>query len=111
MEIALVDRTVGVPKEVLESVPAKLETLHRHDHFLERAEVRFLEHNNPRIERKEQCDVTVYGKGHVVRATAYGHDAMTALDIVVNKLVHAVDKTFKPVDKTIRKAVHRQRIR
>jgi ribosomal subunit interface protein len=108
MEIALVDRTAGVPKEVLESVPTKLETLHRHDHCLEKAEVKFIEHNNPRIEKKEQCNITVYGRGHVIRATAYGSDAMSALDIGINKLVHAVEKTFKPIDKTIRKAIHKR---
>lgn len=59
---------------------------------MERAEVRFVEERNPRIAEKELCEVTMHGHGHIVRAKAHAADAQQALDRVVDKLEHRLEK-------------------
>src|SRR5437016_6234278 len=59
---------------------------------MERAEVRFFEERNPRIAAKEVCEVTVVGHGHVVRARAAASDTFAAVDSVVAKLEHRLEK-------------------
>ena len=59
---------------------------------MERAEVRFVEERNPRIAEKESCEVTMHGHGHIVRAKAHAADAQQALDRVVDKLEHRMEK-------------------
>ncbi|MDP8992010.1 MAG: sigma 54 modulation/S30EA ribosomal C-terminal domain-containing protein, partial [Actinomycetota bacterium] len=59
---------------------------------MDRAEVRFFEERNPRIAEKEVCEVTLHGHGHVVRARAAAPDAMAAVDLVVDKAAHRLEK-------------------
>ncbi len=103
MEITLVDRTDGIDGSVREIVPLKLERLKRHDRHLERAEVRFSEERNPRIAEKERCDITMEGSGVVVRAHAYGLHPSAALDKVIDKLVHALERVDRSKDKAMKK--------
>nr|MDQ3643738.1 HPF/RaiA family ribosome-associated protein [Actinomycetota bacterium] len=50
------------------------------------------EEHNPRIAEPEVCEVTVYGHGHIVRAKACAADPHAAVDKVVDKLEHQIDK-------------------
>jgi len=60
---------------------------------LERAEVQFFEEHNPRIADKECCEVAIFGHGRVIRARAAGPVPLSAVDLVVSKLEHQLEKT------------------
>jgi putative sigma-54 modulation protein len=60
---------------------------------LERAEVHFFEEHNPRIADRECCEVIIIGHGRTVRAHAAGPVPLVAVDLVVDKLEHQLEKT------------------
>jgi putative sigma-54 modulation protein len=74
------------------TVEEKINRLSRYLDGMERAEVWFAEEQNPRIADKEVCEVTMYGHGHIVRAKAAAPDALAAVDRVVDKLEHRMEK-------------------
>jgi putative sigma-54 modulation protein len=60
---------------------------------MDRAEVRFVEDRQARAPgEREVCEVTIHGHGHVVRARAMAADPLTAVDRVVDKLAHRMEK-------------------
>lgn len=59
---------------------------------LERAEIQFSEERNPRIADRECCEVTIEGHGQVVRARASAASTLAAVDLVVEKLEHQLEK-------------------
>jgi len=59
---------------------------------LERAEVQFSEEHNPRISDRECCEVTIVGHGRIVRARASAPAPLGAVDLVVEKLEHQLEK-------------------
>lgn len=92
MEIAIRGRNVEVSEPLRSTVEEKLSRLQRYLDGMERAEVRFIEERNPRIAEKEVCEVTMHGHGHIVRARAAAADSFTAVDKVVDKLEHRLEK-------------------
>jgi putative sigma-54 modulation protein len=86
MEITVSARHVAVSDELKSYAESKIGRLDRFDGAMERAEVRFKEERNPRISAKERCEVTIYGKGHVVRAHGAAFEQFAAVDLVVDKL-------------------------
>jgi ribosomal subunit interface protein len=60
---------------------------------LERAEVHFFEEHNPRIPDRKCCEVIMNGHGRVIRAHAAAPDPLVAVDLVVEKLEHQLEKT------------------
>lgn len=92
MEIIIQGRNVEVSESLRAAVDEKLSRLVRFLDGMERAEVRFLEERNPRIAEKEVCEVTMHGHGHVVRARAAAGDTFAAVDRVVDKLEHRIEK-------------------
>jgi ribosomal subunit interface protein len=60
---------------------------------LERAEVRFSEEHNPRIADRECCEVIIVGHGRSIRAHASAPVPLVAVDLVVEKLEHQLEKT------------------
>ena len=92
MDISIQGRNVEVSEALKDSVEEKLSRLVRFLDGMERAEVRFLEERNPRIADKEVCEVTMHGHGHVVRAHAAAGDPFAAVDRVVDKLEHRIEK-------------------
>ena len=70
----------------------KIDRLAKYLPGMERAEVHFTEERNPRIADKEICEVTLEGHGHHVRAKASGPDALTAVDLAVEKLENKLHK-------------------
>lgn len=86
MEVAIQARNVKVPEGVRALVQEKVGRLDRFLDGIERADVRFSEERNPRIAEKEVCEVTIHGRGHIVRAKAAATDAMAAVDLVIDKL-------------------------
>lgn len=92
MDISIQGRNVEVSDSLRAAVDDKLSRLVRFLDGMERAEVRFLEERNPRIAEKEVCEVTMHGHGHVVRARATAGDSFAAVDRVVDKLEHRIEK-------------------
>lgn len=92
MEISIEGRNLVVSDLLKATVEEKVTRLGRYLDSMERAEVRFLEERNPRIAAKEVCEVTVVGHGHVVRARAAASDTFAAVDGVVDKLEHRLEK-------------------
>ncbi len=92
MDITIAGRKVEVSRSVRDAVEEKVGRLGRFLDGMERAEVLFTEERNPRISEKEVCEVTLYGHGHVVRARAAASEAVAALDLVVAKLNHRLEK-------------------
>jgi putative sigma-54 modulation protein len=74
------------------TVEEKVNRLTRYLDGMERAEVWFAEEQNPRIAEKEICEVTMHGHGHIVRAKAAAADPLAAVDRVVDKLEHRMEK-------------------
>jgi putative sigma-54 modulation protein len=60
---------------------------------LDRAEVHFSEEHNPRIADRECCEVIIFGHGSAVRARAAAPEPLVAVDLVVEKLEHQLEKT------------------
>ena len=60
---------------------------------LDRAEVHFSEEHNPRIADRECCEVIMCGHGRIVRAHASAPIPLVAVDLVVEKLEHQLEKT------------------
>ncbi len=92
VEITVRGRNVDVSESLRDAVEEKVGRLGRFLDGMERADVRFTEERNPRISEKEVCEVTMQGHGHVVRAHAAASDALVAVDLVVDKLAHRLQK-------------------
>ena len=92
MDIAIRSRNVEVSDALRTTVEEKVTRLTRFLDGMERADVLFSEERNPRISEKEVCEVTMHGHGHIVRAKAAATDAFAAVDRVVDKLEHRMEK-------------------
>ncbi len=92
MEFTIRSRHMEVPDALRNAAQEKVTRLTRHLDGWETAEVQFLEERNPRISEKEVCEVTLRGHGHVVRAKAASADPFTAVDRVIDKLAHQVER-------------------
>ncbi len=92
VEITVRGRNVDVSTSLRTTVEEKVGRLARYLDGMERADVRFSEERNPRISEKEVCEVTMQGHGHVARAHAAASDALVAVDLVVDKLAHRLEK-------------------
>lgn len=92
MDISIRSRNCQVPEDLRAVVVEKVGHLSRYLDGMDRAEVRFSEERNPRISEKETCEVTVTGHGHVVRARASASERLVAVDRVLHKLEHRLEK-------------------
>jgi putative sigma-54 modulation protein len=92
VDIAIASRNMEVSESLRNTVEEKVTRLGRFLDGMERAEVRFFEERNPRIAEREVCEVTMHGHGHIVRARAAATDVFAAVDRVVDKLEHRMEK-------------------
>ena len=92
MDVDVVGRKDEVPDEVRARAKAKVEKLGRLAPVLERAEVRLAEDRAAPVASRKLCEVTMTGHGHTVRARAVAHDLAEAVDKVVDKLEHQVER-------------------
>jgi putative sigma-54 modulation protein len=92
VDIAIRSRKLRITKAMRSTVEEKVTRLGRYLDGMERAEVWFAEERNPRIAEKEICEVTMHGHGHIVRAKAAAADPLAAVDRVVDKLEHRMEK-------------------
>jgi putative sigma-54 modulation protein len=105
MEFTIRSRHMEVPEALRSAAQEKVTRLTRHLDGWEAAEVNFLEERNPRISEKEVCEVTLRGHGHVIRAKAASADPFAAVDRVVDKLAHQVERLKT---RQSRKAAHKR---
>jgi ribosomal subunit interface protein len=82
-----------VSDEVRVLTEEKVRHVGEHCPGLERAEVHFYEEHNPRIADRECCEVVMTGHGHTIRAKATGQVPLVAVDLVVEKLEHQIERT------------------
>jgi putative sigma-54 modulation protein len=92
MDIAVQGRNVDVTDGLRSLVEEKVTRLARFLGGIEQADVLFLEERNPRIAAREVCEVTMYGHGRIVRARAAAGDTAAAVDRVIDKLEHRMEK-------------------
>ena len=106
MEFTISGRHMDVTERLRSAAEEKVSRLVRHlDDGWNEAEVHFLEERNPRISEKEVCEVTLRGHGQILRAKAASNDPYTAIDRVVDKLAHQVEKVKS---RQSRKAHHKR---
>jgi putative sigma-54 modulation protein len=92
MEFTVTGRHMEVPDRLRTAAQDKVLRLVRHLDGWDEAEVHFLEERNPRISEKEVCEVTLRGHGQILRAKAASHDPYVAIDRVIDKLAHQLEK-------------------
>ena len=92
MDVFVLGRKQTVPDEVRSLAEAKVARLARITPVLERAEVRLTEDRDTSGVAKQVCEVTMTGHGHTVRARAAALEAPVAVDLVVDKLEHQVER-------------------
>ncbi len=92
MDIAIRSRNAELSEVVRSTVLEKVTRLARLLDGAERAEVNFSAERNPRIAAKEVCEVAVHGHGRTVRAHAAATDTLGAVDLVIDKLEHRLEK-------------------
>jgi ribosomal subunit interface protein len=100
MEIVVRGRNVEVPEHYRQHVEDKVGQLERFDTKLERMDVELFHEKNPRQSSNcQRVEITLRGKGPVVRAEAAGPDFYAALDLACAKL-----------DNRMRRAADRRRV-
>jgi putative sigma-54 modulation protein len=92
VDVAVSSRHMEVSPALRASVVEKIGRLDRYLDGMDRADVHFSEERNPRIENKEICEVTLQGRGHIVRAKVAAADPFAAVDAAVEKLEHQLLK-------------------
>lgn len=92
MDVDVSGRKTAVPDEIRSQAQAKLSKLGRLAPILEHAEVRLGQDRDAPAARRHVCEVTMEGHGHVVRARARAAEFQVALDLVVEKLEHQVER-------------------
>ncbi len=92
MDVDVLGRKDLVPDEVRALAHAKVAKLGRLNPVLERAEVRLSEDRDAPGGARRVCEVTITGHGHTLRAAAASHDLLVAVERVVHKLEHQVER-------------------
>lgn len=93
MDITVSSRHTDLSDRLQQSARTKVGRLSRYMSELERADVHFLEEQNPRIAEREICEVTVLGPGQQFHTRVAARDSTAALDAAVDKLEHQVRRT------------------
>jgi putative sigma-54 modulation protein len=92
VDVAVMGRKDTVPTEMRALAQAKVAKLGRLTPVLERAEVRLSEDRDAPGSGRRVCEVTITGHGHTLRAKAAARDMPVAVDKVVDKLEHQVER-------------------
>jgi len=92
VDVEIIGRKDEVPDELRAKAKAKVEKLGRLAPVLERAEVRLAEDRDAPVASRKLCEVTLTGHGHTLRARAVAHDLGVAVDKVIDKLEHQVER-------------------
>jgi ribosomal subunit interface protein len=93
MDVVIAHGRKIVSDEVRALTEEKVRRLGRLCPGLDHAEVHFTEEHNPRITDRECCEVVMTGHGRTLRAHAAARVPLVAVDLVVEKLEHQLEKT------------------
>jgi ribosomal subunit interface protein len=92
VDVAVLGRKETVPDDVRALALEKMTKLGRLNPVLERAEVRMTEERLAAGTGTRVCEAVLTGHGHTLRAKAVARDPVAALDKVVDKLGHQVER-------------------
>ena len=92
MDVAVQGPKQTAPEEIRALARAKVAKLGRLTPVLERAEVRLSEDRDAPGSGRKVCEVTITGHGHTLRAKAAADEVPVAVDKVVDKLEHQVER-------------------
>jgi putative sigma-54 modulation protein len=82
----------SVPDSVRERTVAKVGRLGKLAPLLEEAEVRLIKDSDGSAARRWACEAVLRGHGREIRGRAEAGDALAAVDAVVEKLEHQVER-------------------
>lgn len=88
VEITVSARHLDISPALRAAAESKFGRLSRFLGGMHRADVHFVEERNPRIPRREVCEVLVEGPGRRVHAKAAAADSFSAIDLAMTKLEH-----------------------
>jgi putative sigma-54 modulation protein len=92
VDVNVIGRRSAVPETVRARARAKVAKLGKLAPALEHAEVRLAEDHDAPAARRHVCEVTMEGHGHVLRARAGASELQVAVDLVIEKLEHQVER-------------------
>jgi ribosomal subunit interface protein len=92
MEIDFLGSSRSVPIEIRDRTVAKVGRLGRLAPLLEEAEIRLIQDGERPGARRWACQAVLRGHGHELRSRAEATDPLGAVDAVVEKLEHQVEK-------------------
>jgi len=92
MEVNIRGRHVELTDALRAAAEEKVTRLSRFLDGIDHVEIQFYEERNPRIAQRDVCEVTFKAHGHLLRAKAAAADPFAAVDGVVDKLEHQIEK-------------------
>jgi putative sigma-54 modulation protein len=92
MEVNIRGRNVELTDTLRAAAQEKVTRLSRFLDGIDHVEIQFFEERNPRIALRDVCEVTFTAHGHLLRAKASAADPFAAVDGVVDKLEHQIEK-------------------
>jgi len=92
MDVSIRGRNVELSDALRAAAEEKVTRLSRFLDGIDHVEIRFSEERNPRIAQRDVCEVTFTAHGHLLRAKAAASDPFAAIDGVVAKLEHQIEK-------------------
>jgi ribosomal subunit interface protein len=108
MEIVIAGRHTEVPERFREFASQKLSKVAQYDSQAQLVQVEVVHENNPRqADTAETVEITVRGKGPVIRAEASAADIFSAFDVAMGKLMQQ-ERRAKDRRKSKHKMTRRQ---
>ena len=96
MDIHVVGRHTKVAEGFREKVLEKLQKVEALDPRATRVDVHVVHERNPRLaNERERIELTVHGKGPILRAEAAADDRMVALELAADRLVEQLRKSHE----------------
>jgi putative sigma-54 modulation protein len=92
MDVSIRGRNVELSDALRSAAQEKVTRLSRFIDGIDHVEIHFYEERNPRIAQRDVCEVTFKSHGHHLRAKAAATDPLAAVDGVVAKLEHQIEK-------------------
>jgi putative sigma-54 modulation protein len=92
MDVSIRGRNVELTDALRAAAEEKVTRLSRFIDGIDHVEIQFHEERNPRIAQRDVCEVTFKTHGHMLRAKASAADPFAAVDGVVDKLEHQIEK-------------------
>lgn len=94
MEIVVTGRHIEVPERFRRAADEKLTKITQLAPKAHRVDVEYMHERNPRqSQQSERVEITVHGKGPVVRAEATAEDMLAALDIAFGRLLERLRRS------------------